>query len=135
MDKKKGTYKGLAVRWWNNKWWVIPKDGGSWKEYGGKFSDIEFEKEEERKERFFKINYSFLENESKDLDAIDKMILISLFSHKKNDSNKIWPSIGRLSFLSGVSKRTISRRLPKLLKKFNIKKERIFGSKNRYYLD
>ncbi|HOI97237.1 MAG TPA: hypothetical protein PLA19_01915 [Candidatus Pacearchaeota archaeon] len=40
--RKRPYYDGQEMRWSRNKWWVIPKDGGTWKEFGGKESEIEW---------------------------------------------------------------------------------------------
>lgn len=136
MEIKKGFYQGMPVRFWKGKYWVIPKDGGAWKEYAGKLSEIKEPEEEKKTERFFKIEHTFFEKDLKDLTTIEKMIMITLISHKnEKNGGKIWPSIKRISLLSGVSKKTIYKKLPKLLKKFNIRKERIYGEKNIYFFE
>ena len=40
--KKKPYFRGEPMRWYREKWWVIPKDGGSWLEFAGEKKDIEW---------------------------------------------------------------------------------------------
>lgn len=40
-NKTKRFYKGLEMRFSQNRWWVIPKDGGEWLKYAGKLSETE----------------------------------------------------------------------------------------------
>jgi len=40
---KKPYFDGLEMRKAQGKWWVIPKGGGSWKEFAGKESEIQWE--------------------------------------------------------------------------------------------
>ena len=42
FSKKKPFYKGEEMRWLRGKWWVIPKDGGSWLEFAGSESEIDW---------------------------------------------------------------------------------------------
>ena len=39
---EKPYYDGKQMRWYKNRWWVIPEDGGRWLEFGGKESEIEW---------------------------------------------------------------------------------------------
>ncbi len=41
-SKKKAYFRGEEMRWSQNKWWVIPKEGGSWLEFAGEKKDIEW---------------------------------------------------------------------------------------------
>ncbi len=41
-SKKKPFYRGEEMRWSQNKWWVIPKEGGSWLEFAGGENEIEW---------------------------------------------------------------------------------------------
>ena len=41
---EKPYYKGEEMRWSRNKWWVIPKEGGSWLEFAGQENEIEWRK-------------------------------------------------------------------------------------------
>ena len=43
FSKKKPFYKGEDMRWYQDRWWVIPKDGGSWLEFAGSESEIDWE--------------------------------------------------------------------------------------------
>ena len=39
---EKPYYRGDEMRWFKEKWWVIPKDGGDWLEFAGKEEDIKW---------------------------------------------------------------------------------------------
>jgi hypothetical protein len=39
---KKPSYKGENMIFRNNKWWVIPNEGGQWLEFGGRDNEIEW---------------------------------------------------------------------------------------------
>lgn len=41
---EKPYYRGEEMRWSENKWWVIPEDGGSWLEFADDDSKIEWVK-------------------------------------------------------------------------------------------
>lgn len=43
-SKKKGKphFRGLEMRWFRGRYWVVPNDGGSWLEFAGKESEIEW---------------------------------------------------------------------------------------------
>lgn len=40
--REKPYYKGEQMRWSQNKWWVIPKDGGRWLKFTASKKDIEW---------------------------------------------------------------------------------------------
>ena len=42
FKKKKRFYKGQEMRYAQNKWWVIPTDGGEWLEFAGNLKDTDF---------------------------------------------------------------------------------------------
>lgn len=133
MDKKKEKafpfYKNLKMRYTGGRWWVIPEEGGRWLEFAGKESDIEWRPKEEKKEFFIKVKKEFFE---KNLSATEKIIFLALKFHE-NKKGVAWPSLGRIAKMAGVSKATIKRKLPIILKKFEIKKEEISGKSNRYF--
>jgi len=41
FNKTKRYFKGEEMRFSKNKWWVLPKDGGKWLEFGGDLKDTE----------------------------------------------------------------------------------------------
>jgi len=41
-SKKKPYFKGEEMRFSKNKWWVMPKTGGSWLEFAGNEKEIEY---------------------------------------------------------------------------------------------
>jgi len=40
FNKKKPFYENQPMRWKQNRWWVIPADGGPWLEFAGDEKDI-----------------------------------------------------------------------------------------------
>ena len=41
-SKKKPYFKGKEMRYSQDKWWILPGDGGEWLEFNAKESDIEY---------------------------------------------------------------------------------------------
>ena len=44
FKKPKPYYRGEEMRWYQNKWWVVPKDGGPWLEFVDLEKKIEWKK-------------------------------------------------------------------------------------------
>jgi len=42
FSKKKPYFRGEEMRWSQDKWWVIPKEGRQWLEFAGSESEIEW---------------------------------------------------------------------------------------------
>jgi len=40
--KEKPFFRGEEMRWSQNKWWVIPREGGQWLEFAGEKKDIDY---------------------------------------------------------------------------------------------
>ncbi len=41
-SRKRPYFRGDEMRWSRDKWWVLPKDGGSWLEFAGSEKDIDY---------------------------------------------------------------------------------------------
>jgi hypothetical protein len=40
--KKKPYFRGEEMRWYQDKWWVIPEEGGQWLEFAGEKNEIDW---------------------------------------------------------------------------------------------
>ena len=68
------------------------------------------------------------------LNPTQRLIGICIYAYYNPEKGYSWPSWKDQQKFCGVSENTIQRNLPTVLKHLNIRKEKVPGRNNRYYV-